>query len=415
MLVQRAINAWRLTLALVLGYRGESVTLRAGNLTFITITSLVPFAAVILALVQALDSRQLEQLVVKFFTEVLSPGEGVGTESHSNIRQFLSATHAATGSGFFVVLLISSGILLRHLDASLNEIWAVRRPRKLLTSIGLYIGVLFIGPLLLVLALLGTDWAKHFITWTHFPFSGVVFAVGGVLVAMAVFSALYKLAPHAHVPWRSAMFGGGLAGFTWELARHLYGGIASTFYSASPLYGALGVAPLFLMWIYVSWFIVLSGARLSYAFEHADFHDEFKDLLAHPRSAELIATRIAMLIARSQLEGTAPPTVKGLAQQLKIPAQRVADLAFQLESAGLLARRRDELHAAHDLGQMSVADISGAVGGTALTVKRERVSRTGVFEGVASLFTSIDEASVEKLKGISWKDLAAHDVESQKP
>lgn len=413
--VRRAINAWRLTLAVVLGYRGESVGLRAGNLTFITITSLMPLAAVILALVQTFDAHdRIEYLVLRFFEDVLSPG---GKEqSRANIHQFLGATHTRTASGFsFALLSISAGILLRHLDASLNEIWAIRRRRPLLTSLGLYVGVLLIGPLLLGMALLGTDTAKRLLLWANFPFAGLTFAVSGLLVAMVVFATLYKSAPHAHVPWRSAFFGGAIAGLLWELARHLYSSIASFFFSANQLYGALGIAPLFLMWIYVGWYIVLSGARLAYAFEHADFHDEFKDLLAHPRSAELIATRIAASVARAQLQRRAPVTVKSLASALKVPAQRISDLVFQLERAGLLGRQKKELFAARDLTDLTVADVATAVGGIGLSLSQESGSSTGAFDEVARLFRLIDDVSIEKLKEISWLQLAQGGPPSPKP
>ena len=105
-----------------------------------------------------------------------------------------------------------------------------------------------------------------------------------------------------------------------------------------------------------------------------------------------------------------------MAAALRLPAQRVADLVFYLIDAGLLVKKhRGELAPAHALDVLTVADVSKAVGGTGLTLKRERVSRTGVFEGVASLFTAIDELSVEKLKGISWAELATREAEGRKP
>ena len=78
---------------------------------------------------------------------------------------------------------------------------------------------------------------------------------------------------------------------------------------------SLGIAPLFLMCVYVSWYVILSGARLAYAVEHADFHDEFSDLLEHPRSNELIASRIAEQVARrpaDTIEIRKVPTGKGI-------------------------------------------------------------------------------------------------------
>jgi membrane protein len=395
----------RLLVAVVIGYRGEKLALRAGNLTFITLTSLVPLAAVMLALVHVFGSTQVEAVVIKFFEDLLNPGGRAQAERA--LREFKAAANSPTGSSLsFLVLLVSSGVMLRHLDASLNDVWAVRRSRPILGTLGLYLGVLIVGPLAMAVSLLGSDGIKRLLLLVNFPLSGVAFTLGAVFSALVVFTLLYKVAPHAHVPWRSALIGGAAAGIAWEIARRLYGTIASIFFSANAVYGSLGIAPLFLTWVYVSWYVVLSGARLAYAVEHADFHDEFRDLLSHPRSEELIATRIAQLIARARVAQVPGPSSIGLAAQLRLPTQRIEEAVSRLTNAGLIKVEAGALIPARDLVDLTVADISMAMGGAARTLTRERLSRTGQFDSAATLFADADEASVEKLKRITWADLA---------
>lgn len=401
---KRAVSLWRLLVSVVLSYRGEALALRAGNLTFITITSLVPMVAVIFSLLHAFNAKRIDPLVLKFFEDILSPGGRA--QSEQTIRTFLSAANSRTAGGLsFLVVMISAGLMLRHLDASLNDIWKVRRHRPILVSIGLYTGVLIFGPLLIALSLLGTQGAKQLIGWLEFPFSAQLYFLGAVFSGVTVFTLLYKLAPHAPVPWKSALAGGAAAGVAWELARHAYGGIASLFFSANKVYGSLGIAPLFLMWIYVGWYIVLSGARLAYAVEHADLHDEFHEMLEHPRSHELIGSRIAEEVARACLDGLKPPTARSLAIQLRLPQQRVGEIIHVLILGGLIRMEKGSLHPARDVATLTLADISAAVGGTARVVKRDRPSSTGHFESVARLFSTADEGTIEKLKGISWRDL----------
>jgi membrane protein len=413
---KRALELWRLLVAVVLGYRGEALALRAGNLTFITITSLVPVVAVILSLLHAFNAERVDPLLMRLFEDVLSPGGRA--QSEVTIRKFVAAASSRTAGGLsFAVVMVSAGLMLRHLDASLNDVWAVRRKRPILVSIGLYAGVLVVGPLLIALALVGTDGAKRLVLWLNLPFSGQAFVLGAALTGATVFTLLYKLAPHAPVPWRSAIFGGVVAGVAWEAARHAYTGVAGLFFSANPLYGSLGVAPLFLMWIYVGWYIILSGARLAYAVEHADFHDEFREILAHPRSQELIATRIAEVVTRAALAGEIGPTSKALAAALKLPEQRILELVRELILGGLLvAGKKGELSPAKDPATLTLADVSAAVGGTARLLKLERGARASLFEFASRLFTEADESTVEKLKGISWLDLAKRaDGEGEKP
>lgn len=402
---KRAVSFWRALVSVVLSYRGEALALRAGNLTFITITSLVPMVAVIFSLLHAFNAKRIDPLVLKFFEDILSPGGRA--QSEQTIRTFLSAANSrAAGSLSFAVVMVSAGLMLRHLDASLNDIWRVRNKRPLPVSLALYTGVLIVGPLLIAVSLLGTQGVKRLVGWFEFPYSAQLYFLGAVFSGMTVFTLLYKLAPHAPVPWKSALAGGAAAGVAWELARHAYGGIASLFFSANKVYGSLGIAPLFLMWIYVGWYIVLSGARLAYAVEHADLHDEFHELLEHPRSHELIASRIAEEVARASLEGLKAPTARTLALQLRLPQQRVGEIIQVLIAGGLIRLERGALHPARDVATLTLADISAAVGGTARVVKRDRPSSTGHFESVARLFSSADEGTIEKLKGISWADLA---------
>lgn len=404
-LADRAIAAWRVIVAVFLGYRGEKLALRAGNLTFITITSLVPVVAVIFSLLHAFNAKRIDPLVLRFFEDILSPGGRA--QSEQTIRTFLSAANSrAAGSLSFIILLISAGLMLRHLDASLNDIWNVRQKRPLLVSAGLYAGVLFFGPILIAVSLLGTDSVKRFLGWLEFPFSSQFYMLGSAFAAFTLFGFLYKIAPHAPVRWRSALIGAAFSGSTWELARHVYGGIASLFFSANKIYGSLGIAPLFLMWIYVGWYIVLSGARLAYAIEHADFHDEFRDLLEHPRSNELMAARIAEEVTRASIAKTAAPTTKVLASKLHIPEQRIIELAHAFIHGELMTSDdKGALHPARDVATLTLADISSVVGGTARIVNREHSARPGAFAGVARFFVAADEISVEKLSGISWADL----------
>lgn len=397
------LGLWRHVTAVLIGFRGEELGLRAGNLTFVTVTSLVPLAAVILSLVHRFGGARIDALVKRFMADILSPG------GEQSVRAFFSATSSRTAGGVsFLVVMVSAGVLLRHLDASLNEVFSVRQRRPLLVSLGLYAGVLLLGPLFIVVSLLGSEGAKHLVQWLELPFSAQAYEIGSAGAAVLVFSLLYKFAPHAPVPWKSAFAGGTVAGLVWELLRHLYGGIASLIFNANMLYGSLGVAPLFLMWVYIGWLTVLSGARLAYAVEHAGFHHAFSELRAHPRSQELFASRIAELLTAAVLNGGRGLTTKALAMKVRMPEQRIIELVRLLADAGLLARTgAGEYAPARDPAALTLADVSAAVGGTAKWLQREGASRTVQFEAIAHRFALADDATIEKLNEITWASLVA--------
>ncbi len=402
-----AVDTLRATRGLVHSFRGDSITLRAGNLTFITITSLLPLLAVVLALLHWLRQQQFEQMVFNFIQDVLAPG--AHRDSDDYVRQFFAAASSRTAGGLsFVVLLFSSGILLRSLDVSLNEVWGVRRKRPILISLGLYAGTLLFGPTAVGLTLATTSGVRRYVQAVNLPFYAQLLVLGSAMSAVVVVTLLYKLAPHAPVRWRSALAGGLVAGLGWEIARNVYAGIARLFLSANPVYGALGIAPLFLMWLYLTWCLVLFGARLAYAVEHAAYRGVFLDLQHHPRARELLASRIAQLATRAFLEKVKGPTSTKLAARLGVPAQLVGEVVYQLETASLLSvSRKGEVTPARDPAQLTLADVSAAVGGVAMLVRRDdSISNSVGFDEVEKIFSVGDDASVEKLSQISWASLA---------
>lgn len=386
-------------------FRGESVTLRAGNLTFISITSLVPLIGVGVALLNFFGQRTLERRLRGFVNDLLAPG--VQSHSEAFFNQFFSvAGSRAVGGLSFLIVLMSAGILLRHLDAALNEVWAVHRRRPLMVSLSLYLGLLLVGPILLALLVTGTTGLKSAILALDLPFSAQAVQLGAGLSAIAVLTLLYKLAPHSPVRWRSALSGGAAAGIAWELARHTYGGIASLALQANTVYGSLGIAPLFLMWIYVSWCLVLFGARLAYAVEHADFRGEFMDLSSHPRARELLGARVAQETARAALAKARGPTARVLSFRLNVPEQLLAEVLRQLMSAGLLKHGPGrQLLPARDLSRLTLADVSAAVGGVGASSQRDAADPSR-YEPFDRLFGEADAASLERLKNVTWVSLA---------
>lgn len=389
---------------LVHSFRGDSITLRAGNLTFITITSLLPLLAVVLSLLHTFGQSTFEPRVFSFVEEVLAPGHQA--EGDSYVRQFLAAAGSrAAGGVSFVVLLVSAGLLLRHLDASLNEIWAVRRRRPILVSIGLYSGLLLLGPTVVGLSLTMSTRMRRLLTGLDLPYAAQLIALGSFAIAVVVMTVIYKLAPHAPVRWRSALSGGVVAGLSWETARHVYGGIARLFFSANPVYGSLGIAPLFLMWLYLSWCLLLFGARLSYAVEHASFRGKYQDVMLHPRSRELIAARVAQAVARAALKKAPPPNSAAVAAEFGVPGQLVDEVIFQLRNAGLVeVGKKGELTPAKDPRTLTLADVSAAVGGTPTA----RPTEARHFGELEELFEQVDDSSRAQLSAVSWASLVEH-------
>ncbi len=401
-----ASDTFQAARAVVHGFRGEHINLRAGNLTFISIFSLVPLLTVALALLHLLGQKSFQSRLTHFIQELLAPG--IQAESAAFLQKSINSAAAKAAGGLsFLLLMLSAGTLLRHLDASLNEIWAVTKRRPLLVSILLYALLLLLGPVLIGISLSGTAGLRSLLAYLDVPFSKQALAFGSATLSVVVFTLLYQFAPHAPVRFRSALAGAWVGGLGWEVAKHSYAEVARLAFAYNPVYGSLSAIPLFLMWIYLSWWLVLFGARLAYAVEHASFRGEFMDLLAHPRAKEIVAARIAQLTAAAVASGAPSPGSAELARRLRAPEQMVREIAALLEKAGLLVvEKGGGFKPAKNPSELSLADVSAAVGGVAKLLRGRGIEpKSSEFQEVERWFSEVDDASVDRLRQVSWASL----------
>ncbi len=401
-----ASDVWHALRAVLQGFRGQSINVHAGHLTFITLVGMVPLLTAVLALIQLLHQEAFTARITQFIQSLLAPG--VQSESATFFERFINTASSRAAGGFsFVLLLVSATTLLRHLEAALNEIWAVHRRRNAFLSAGMHLLLLVAGPLVLAISLAGTAGVRDLLLALRLPFHAQVLQIGSAVLSVVGFSVIYKLAPHAPVRTRSAFAGGLIGGLLWEIAKQGYGEFAAAAFRQNPVYGSLSAVPLFLMWVYLSWWLLLFGARLAYAIEQAGFRFEFMDLGGHPRSKELVGAGVARLVTKARLLGEPPPTVKSAARALGVPQQLVQETVARLEKAALLSRdRRGELRPTREPAQLTLAELSAALGGTAKLVRTEEpLCKTPEFQQLERLFRQGDEAGTKALEQVTWSSL----------
>lgn len=399
--------------AVLRGFRGERISLRAGALVYLTLFSLVPLTSLAFGLLHQLDGGRMEAEVRQLVFSLLAPG--VREEGAAFLFRFLeTAGNRTVGLVGFVLLLVSSASLLRQVDASLNELWNVPSGRPLWISAAVYLLVLLVGPVLAALSIASTGVVRGFILELSDvlgPTTRLLISLGRLGIPIALLSLLYKLAPNAPVRWRSALVGGGMAGLAWEAARLGYDAFALRIIRYDPVYGMLGAAPLFLAWLWLSWFAVLAGARLAYAVELSSQRalGVSLHLQHHPRARALVAARIAQVATAAYLSGDTPPRPEELAHGLRVPIRLVLEVVRRLERAGLVTLGwRGCVQPAKAPGELTLEDVLVAIGAFGL----ER-AEAGIEEPLDPLFARLeahfqraDEASAEHLRRLSWLDLA---------
>lgn len=395
--------------AVARGFRGEKISLRASALTYISIFALVPLLTVALALVERFGRTDLHAQVREFLLDLLAPG--IAEESAATLDQFLSsASTTAAGSVGFAVLIVSAGTLIKNLDTSLHEIWSVRRRRPAHVRLAIYAGVLLLGPILLALSLAGMGVLRAWVT-PVVPFSADVLTAATALVAVAGFTFMYLVGPNVDVRFRSAFAGGLVAGLAWDVAKHVYGEVAASLFRASPVWGSLTAIPLFLTWIYVSWLLLLFGARLAYAVQYTWFRAGVPDLAAFPRSDALIAARLAALLAEADRHEVRQLTVRGLPRALGLTKDALEPVLDRLLRAGIVRLLPGgRVEAGRPLAELTLADTALAVGaaaGPSAPGAAASAPEGPPPSAVEALFQQAEEAFLEQLRQIRWDDLPA--------
>ena len=231
--------------------------------------------------------------------------------------------------------------MLTRIEETFNDIWGVTRGRNWLRQVELYCTTIFLGPLLLVVAVGLTgggrfQTVKHFIEQTPF-IGGFLFQFLPFVFLWLVFALVYLLVPNTKVRFSAALAGGMVGGSLWHL-NNLFGSLyVSRVVTNSKIYGSLGLVPVFMVGLYFSWAILLFGAQVAYAFQNRQAY--LQDKLAenvNQRGREFIALRLMTCIGQRFQRCLPPVTVQEISAELGIPTRLAQQVLQTLLAARLV-------------------------------------------------------------------------------
>jgi len=239
----------------------------AAALAFTSILALVPLLVVMFGAMSLFPAFQAWQGDIEYFifhNFVPAMGEqvqGYLVEFTAKARELRTI-----GIGFLVVTVLS---MLATIETTFNVIWGVRRQRPYAVRFLVYWAILTLGPVLIGIGLVATSAlvslpllrdtvdtelaTSHLLTWLP------------LLATTTAFVLCYKLIPHCPVRFRHAVIGGIAAALAFEAAKHLFAIYVTQFPTQQAVYGAFATLPIFLLWVYLSWVIVLVGAQLTHS------------------------------------------------------------------------------------------------------------------------------------------------------
>ena len=236
----------------------------AAALTYTTLFAVVPVMTVVYAMLAAIPAfsgvgNQVEEFIFSNFV----PETGATLRGY--LSEFSDQARQLTGVGI-ALLIITAFMMLVNIERAFNAIWRIRQPRRGISSFLLYWAVLSLGPLLLGAGFVVSTYltSLNFLgdTATFGSAWRVVLGWTPLLLSMAAFTLIFVAVPNTRVPFRHGLAGGILVALLFEGAKACFALYVALFPGYQLIYGAFAAFPLFLLWIYISWLIILLGAEL---------------------------------------------------------------------------------------------------------------------------------------------------------
>jgi membrane protein len=248
-----------------LRFREDRLGLTASSLTFTTLIALVPLLTVMLAVFSAFPMfASFRGALEKYFLQTLVP-DTIAKPVLGALTQF-AAKASRLGSVGLVVLLFTAIALMLTIDRTLNAIWRVRNPRPIAQRVLVYWAAVTLGPLILGVSLSLTSYAVSASSGLVGAMPGSVTVLLGVLqfaLLTAAVAGLFHYVPNTLVLWRHAFAGGLFVAVGFEIAKRALAWYVQSVPTYSNVYGAFATVPIFLVWLYLGWVIVLLGAVIA--------------------------------------------------------------------------------------------------------------------------------------------------------
>ncbi len=344
------------------------LTLRSMSLVYTTLLSVVPLIAFSFSILKGLGKhKELEPLLFDFLAPLGAQGEEITNQVITLVDNVKGGVLGGISLAFFIYTAIS---MVQKVEESFNYVWYVSKPRSFTRRFSEYFFVLLIGPIAMVTALgilasIQSNAVVQLILGNESL--GPIFVVASkftpYLVISAVFTFLYMYMPNTKVKFKSALVGGFAGGILWASAGVFFATFILYASRTQLIYSGFAVAITTLIWLYLSWLILLIGAQLAFYHQRPAF---LRIGRREPRLSNAMRERLALnvmyLVGKAFRDPNQSTTLDEICRQLKMPSISLSPVIIALESAGLLTTTEQEvLLPGQEMSRIRLNDILAVV------------------------------------------------------
>ena len=365
-----ALTILRLLYVMVQEFFEGQLILRAMGLAYTTLLSLVPLLAVSFSVLKAFGvHNQLEPFLYNFLIPLGPKGEEITLKIIEFVENMKVGVLGSIGLIFLIYTIIS---LIHEIEEAFRYIWKITRTRSFTRRFSDYMSIILIGPVLIFSALgltasiMSTTVVQKMMAVE--PLGMAVSYAGKSLPYIFVCSAftfIYIFIPNIKVKLGSALVGGILAGVLWQTTGWIFASfvVSSTRYMA--IYSGFAIVILFIIWLYLSWLILLVGAKISFYHQHPAFLTVSRgELHLSNRVREKLTLLIMHHIGYNYYHNREPWTLDALVNRFAMPLEPVQEIITTLERRGLIIETGDDTTGyipGRDLGTITLRELFDAV------------------------------------------------------
>ena len=362
-----AVRQYKLLFYTVQGLSSHGTMVRSAALTFYTLMSLVPVVALVFAVVKGFGLAEgLEQNLY----EVLPQSPEVIDYVVGFAQKALARTQGGWVALVGVLTLFWAVIkVFGSIEDAFNNIWEVRSTRSAARKYGDYIAVVVVAPILWVISSSMGNYAAEILGVAGSPALEVLSRAGSLVVAWVMFTFIYVVLPSTKVRFTAALTAGVVAGTAVVLFQWGYVYLQRWMTSYNAIYGSFAALPLFLLWMQISWEILLLGGELSFAYQNvARFDEERESLLVSYDCRRKLMVGVMVLVSRAFRDGRGAVSFSEIRDRLDVPTRIMNNILYTLVQARMLNEIRTEgtdydleYAPARDISTLRVYDILSAV------------------------------------------------------
>lgn len=330
------IRQLRIVSLAIKGFKEDNCLTYATALTFYTLFSIVPILALVFAIAQGFGyEKTLQEQILKNYSQYAD----ILTNAFVYANSMLSTTKGGVIAGFGIVLLLWSVMqLLVNIETSFNDIWEITRGRSWVRKVTDYLTIMMVGPVLLIVSGGLTVAIQTRLGNMHMlGFVGTFFIkMLAYALVTGVFTFLYVVLPNTKVKIKPAFIAAIIATVLFELVGWGYIRFQIGANRLNAIYGGFAALPLFLIWVQYSWYIVLFGSELSYAYQNVD-HYELEDDIQNlsSRYKKAIALMIANLVAKRFYNHEKPLNATEISEKLDLPSRLTRMIINEFVETGI--------------------------------------------------------------------------------